>query len=54
LTNRLAKSTIGLSELDRTVGNIEKIGKVSIDDKENVELYNKFQEQLDEILKKYF
>lgn len=54
LANRLAKCTIGLSELDRTIGSIEKIGKVSIEKEENVELYNKFQEQLNEILKTYF
>lgn len=54
LANRLAKSTTGLLELDKAIGNVEKIGKVSIDEKENTELYNKFQEQLDEILKKYF
>jgi hypothetical protein len=54
LANRLAKCTIGLSEFDKAIGNIEKIGKASIDKKENLELYKKFQEQLDEILKKYF
>jgi hypothetical protein len=31
LANRLAKCTIGLSEFDRAIGNIEKMGKVSID-----------------------
>jgi hypothetical protein len=54
LANRLAKCTIGLSELDKAIGNVEKIGKVSVDEKENTELYRKFHEQLDEILKKYF
>jgi hypothetical protein len=48
------KCTIGLSELDKAIGNVEKIGKVSFDKKENSELYNKFQERLDEILKEYF
>jgi hypothetical protein len=33
---------------------MEKAGKISIEKEENVELYNKFQEQLNEILKKYF
>lgn len=54
LANRLAKCTISLSELDKAIGNVEKIGKVSVDEKENTELYRKFHEQLDEILKKYF
>lgn len=54
LVNRLTKSTIGLTELDKAIGNIENIGKVSIEKSENMELYNKFQEQLNEILKKYF
>jgi hypothetical protein len=54
LANRLAKCTIGLSELDKAIGNVEKVGKVSVDEKENTELYRKFHEQLDEILKKYF
>jgi hypothetical protein len=30
LANRLAKCTIGLSEFDRAIGNIEKIGKSSM------------------------
>jgi hypothetical protein len=54
LANILLKCTIGLSELDKAIGNVEKIGKVSFDKKENTELYNKFQERLDEILKEYF
>jgi hypothetical protein len=53
LANRLAKCTVGLSELDRAIGNIERIGKLSIEKEENTELYNKFQEQLNEMLKKY-
>lgn len=48
LANRLAKGTIGISELDKA------IGKMSIEEKENKELYNRFREQLGEILKKYF
>jgi hypothetical protein len=31
LANRLAKCTVGLSELDRAIGNIERIGKLSIE-----------------------
>ena len=54
LVNRLAKCTIGLSELDRAIGNVENVGKVSFDKKEDTELYRKFQDRLDEILKKYF
>jgi hypothetical protein len=48
LANRLAKGTIGISELDKA------IGKMSIEEKGNKELYSRFREQLDEILKKYF
>lgn len=54
LANKLAKRTIGLPEFDRAIANIEKIGKTSINKKENIEIYKNFQEQLDEILKKYF
>jgi hypothetical protein len=54
LANRLAKGTISISELDKAIGNVEKIGKVSVDEKESTELYRKFHEQLDEILRKYF
>jgi hypothetical protein len=34
LANRLRKCIIGLSELDITLGNVEKVGKVSFDSKE--------------------
>jgi hypothetical protein len=54
LANRLAKCTIGLSELDKAIGNVEKVGKVSFDKKEDTELYDNFQKRLDEILKEYF
>jgi hypothetical protein len=54
LANRLAKCTTGLLEFDRAIENIEKIGESSINKKENAERYNKFREQLDEILKNYF
>jgi hypothetical protein len=54
LANRLAKCTVGLSELDKAIGNVEKIGKVSFDKNEDTDLYSKFQERLDEILKIYF
>ena len=49
LTNRLAECTIGLSELDKAIGNVEKVGKVSFDKREDTELYSKFQGQLNEI-----
>ena len=54
LANRLAKSTIGLSELDKAIGNVEKLGKVSFDKKEDTEFYSKSKERLDEILREYF
>jgi hypothetical protein len=54
LANRLAKCTVGLSELDKAIGNVEKVGKVSFDKKEDMELYSKFQERLDELLREYF
>jgi hypothetical protein len=54
LANRLAKCTVGLLELDKAIGNVEKVGKVSFDKKEDIELYSKFQERLDDILKEYF
>lgn len=52
LANRLAKCTIGLSELDKAIGNVEKLGKVRID--KNTEAHHKFQERLGEILREYF
>lgn len=52
LANRLAKGTIGISELDIEIGNVEKLGKVSFD--MNTEARNKFQKRLDEILREYF
>jgi hypothetical protein len=54
LANRLAKCTGGLLELDKAIGNVDKVGKVSFDKKEDTELYSKFQKRLDEILKEYF
>jgi hypothetical protein len=54
LVNRLAKCTIGISELDKAIGNVEKVGKVSFDKKEDTEFYSKFKERLDEILREYF
>ena len=54
LTNRLAKSVIGLAEFDHALSKIEKIGKLSLEQKENQELYEGFKQDLDEILSKYF
>jgi hypothetical protein len=54
LTNRLAKSAIGLAEFDHALSKIEKIGKISLEQKENQELYEGFKQDLDDILLKYF
>jgi hypothetical protein len=54
LSNRLAKATIGLAELDKSLENLKEIGKVSFEKKENNETYNKFVHDLNEILEKYF
>ena len=54
LTNRLAKSVIGLAEFDHALSKIEKIGKLSLEQKENQELYEGFKQDLDEILSKYY
>ncbi|HZB64846.1 MAG: hypothetical protein ACRD6Q_06910 [Nitrososphaeraceae archaeon] len=54
LSNRLAKATIGLAELDKSLENLKQIGKVSFEKKENNETYNKFVHDLNEILEKYF
>jgi hypothetical protein len=54
LVNRLSKATQGLAEFDRVMSSLEKVGKVSLDEKENQELHAKFKEDLDNILAKYF
>jgi hypothetical protein len=54
LANRLSKATEGLAEFDRVMNSIEKVGKASLEEKENRELHSKFQKELDEILAKYF
>src|SRR3712207_5819571 len=54
LANRLSKATEGLAEFDRAMNSIEKVGKTSLEEKENQELHSKFQKELDEILGKYF
>ena len=54
LANRLSKATEGLAEFDRVMNSIEKVGKASLEEKENQELHTKFQKELDDILSKYF
>jgi hypothetical protein len=54
LANRLSKASQGLAEFDRVMNSIEKVGKASLEEKENQELHAKFKEELDNILAKYF
>ena len=54
LANRLSKAIEGLAEFDRVMNSTERIGKVSIEQKENQEMHKKFQDELDDILAKYF
>jgi hypothetical protein len=54
LANRLSKATEGLAEFDRVTNSIEKVGKGSLEEKENQQLHTKFQKELDDILGKYF
>ena len=54
LANRLSKAIEGLTEFDRVMNSIEKVGKASLEEKENQELHTKFQKELDDILAKYF
>ena len=54
LANRLSKATEGLAEFDRVMNSTEKVGKVSLEEKENQEMHTKFQEELSDILAKYF
>jgi hypothetical protein len=54
LANRLSKASQGLAEFDRVMNSIEKVGKGSLEQKENQELHTKFRKELDDILGKYF
>jgi hypothetical protein len=54
LANRLAKASIGLAEFDKAITNIQKIGDISTEEKENKLLDKKVKNQIDEILAKYF
>lgn len=54
LANRLSKATEGLAEFDKVMNSIERVDKASLKEKENQDLYTKFQKELDGILGKYF
>jgi hypothetical protein len=54
LANRLSKAIEGLAEFDRVMNSTEKIGKTSLQEKENQEIHTKLQKELDDILAKYF
>ena len=54
LANRLSKASQGLAEFDRMMTSFEKIGKISLERKENQQLYSKFHKELDKILAQYF
>jgi hypothetical protein len=54
LANRLSKAAEGLAEFDRVTNSIEKVGKTSLEEKENQDPHTKFQKELDDILGKYF
>lgn len=54
LANRLSKASQGLAEFDKMMSSIEKIGKTSLEGKENKQLYMKFHKELEEILARYF
>ena len=54
LSNRLAKASIGLAQLDKSLENLKQVGNLSFENRENNETYNKFIHELNEILEKYF
>jgi hypothetical protein len=54
LANRLSKAVEGLAEFDRVMNSTERVGKTSLEEKENQEMHTKFQKELDDILAKYF
>ena len=54
LANRLTKAIEGLAEFDRVMSRTEKVGKASLEEKENKEQHTKFQKELDDILGRYF
>jgi hypothetical protein len=54
LANRLSKAIEGLAEFDRVTNSTQKVGNTSLEEKENQQMHKKFQEELDELLAKYF
>jgi hypothetical protein len=54
LANRLTKAVEGLAEFDRVMNSTQKVGNASVEEKENQQMHKKFQEELDDILAKYF
>lgn len=54
LANRLSKASQGLAEFDKVMKSMEKVGKTSLEEKEDQEVHTKFQRELDDILAKYF
>jgi hypothetical protein len=54
LANRLTKAIEGLAEFDRVMNSTREIGNTSLEEKENQQMNTNFQEELDEILARYF
>jgi hypothetical protein len=54
LANRLSKAIEGLAEFDRVMNSTQKVGETRLEEKENQQMHAKFQEELDDILAKYF
>jgi predicted PolB exonuclease-like 3'-5' exonuclease len=54
LTNRIAKASIGLAELDKIANDIKDISHMSLEKQQNKEGYEKMKKYLDEIIAKYF
>jgi len=54
LANRLTKAIEGLAEFDRVMSSTQKVGNTSLEENENQQMHTKFQEELDDILAKYF
>ena len=42
LANRLSKASQGLAEFDRVMNSMDKVGKASLEGKENKQMYAKF------------
>ena len=54
LTNRIAKASIGLAELDKIANDIKDVSHMSLEKQQNKEGYEKIKKYLDEIIAKYF